>query len=92
MYIYIYIIFVIPNKNIYNFFQESKSLVSENINFLIKFIYNILCIIKNYIKSENFLLVLNKLSQTINFLPHNQKHQETYLKINKTQQNYNSKK
>ncbi len=47
-----------------------------------------MCIIKNYIKSENFLLVLNKLSQTRNFLPYTQKHRETYLKklikLNKT--------
>ena len=38
----------------YNFSQEFKKQVSENINFLIKVIYNILCIIKKYIKFEIF--------------------------------------
>ena len=38
----------------YNFSEEFKKQVSENIYFLIKVIYNILCIIKKYIKFENF--------------------------------------
>ena len=35
------------------FFKQFKRQVSENINFLIKIIYNILCTIKKYIKFEN---------------------------------------
>ena len=55
IYIYIYnLIFVVPKWKKYNFSQEFKRQVSENINFLIKFIYNILCIIKKYIKLEKF--------------------------------------
>ena len=51
----------------YNFSQEFKKQVSENIYFLIKVIYNILCIIKKYKNLKIFLLVLNKLSQTLFF-------------------------
>ena len=53
----IYIIYVIPKSKQYNFSQEFKKYVSENINFLIKFIYNILCIIKKYIKFENYSFI-----------------------------------
>ena len=55
IYIYIYIYnFCCTKMKKYKFSQEFKKQVSENINFLIKVIYNILCIIKKYIKFENF--------------------------------------
>ena len=50
----IYIISVVPKSKQYDFSQEFKKYVSENINFLIKILYNILCIIKKYIKFENY--------------------------------------
>ena len=45
------------NKNNTNFLKNSKG--SKNINFLIKIIYNILCIIKKYIEF-NFFFILKK--------------------------------
>ena len=50
----IYIIYVVPKSKQYNFSQEFKKKVNENINFLIKCLYNILCIIKKYIKFGNY--------------------------------------
>ena len=62
--------------------------VEKKINFLIKIIYNIFCIIKKELKFRNYFLVLKKLFQTQFFLPYNQKHRETYqkkiIKFNKT--------
>ena len=84
----IYIIFVVPNQDNPIFLKNSKGKLVKILIFLIKVIYNILFIIKNYIKSENFLLVLNKLSQTRNFLPYNQNHypniSKKLIKLNKT--------
>ena len=62
------------------FFKQFKRQVSENINFLIKIIYNILCTIKKYIKFENYFEVLNKSSPSLFFLLYNPKHQITNLK------------
>ena len=58
------------------FFKQFKRQVSENINFLIKIIYNI----KKYIKFENYSKVLNKSSPSLFFLLYNPKHQITNLK------------
>ena len=49
--IYIYIN-LYQNENNTIFHKNSKC--SKNINFLIKIIYNFLCIIKKYIKFENY--------------------------------------
>ena len=52
----IYILYIIffwyQNENNTIFHKNSKG--SKNINFLIKIIYNFLCIIKKYIKFENY--------------------------------------
>ena len=71
LYIYIYISYKNGNNTI--FFKQFKRQVSENINFLIKIIYNILCTIKKYIKFENYSQVLNKLSPSLFFLLYNPK-------------------
>ena len=53
IYIYIYIFFFwYQNENNTIFLENSKG--SKNINFLIKIIYKILCIIKKYIKFGNY--------------------------------------
>ena len=78
LYIYIYISYKNGNNTI--FFKQFKRQVSENINFLIKIIYNILCTIKKYIKFENYFEVLNKSSPSLFFLLYNPKHQITNLK------------
>ena len=44
--------FFVPKWKQYKFLKNSKG--SKNIIFLIKIIYNILCIIKKYIKFENY--------------------------------------
>ena len=76
MIIFSFIIRTIANViNIYNcchtemiiqfFLRNLKCKLAKIFIFLIKFIYNILCIITNYIEFEFFFfLVLNKLSQT----------------------------
>ena len=42
------------SKNLYNFLYEFKRQDREHIHFLIKFIFNILCIVKKYIKFRNY--------------------------------------
>ena len=50
IYIYVYIIYVVSKLKQYNFSHKFKRQVSKNVHLLIKFIYNILSIIKKYAK------------------------------------------
>ena len=86
-----HIIFVIPKSKQYNFSQELKKL-SENINILIKVIYNIFCIIKKYIKFGNYFFSFKQtLSNPLFSTIQSKTPRNLTKKINKTNQNYNLK-
>ena len=89
IYIYIYIyIYLYQNENNTIFHKNSKG--SKNINFFIKIIYNFLCIIKKYIKFENYYFQFKKtLSNPVVSTIQSKTPKKLIKKINK---NYNSKK
>ena len=68
--------FVVSKWKQYNFSQKFKRQVNENIHFLIKFIYNILWIIKKNIKFENYSFIFKQTLSNFIFSAYNPKHRK----------------